>query len=65
MDPVPILLARNASARTLIGARPDDPVVPDSPGLLTRVRRALPRGRRRRQNPARAAAVETPLQSTG
>ena len=65
MDPIPILIARSASGRALIGARRDDPVVPDSPGVLSRVRCALTRSRGRRQNAARARAVESPLQSTG
>ena len=66
MDPIPILIARNASARALTGARPDDPVVRDaSPGLLSRMRRALALTRGRRQDAARAPAVESSLQSTG
>jgi hypothetical protein len=43
MDPIHITFARDASRRALLGARLDDPVVPDSPSLLTRARRALAR----------------------
>jgi hypothetical protein len=47
MDLINIAIARDASKRALVGARLDDPVVPDSPGLLTRARRALARTRGR------------------
>jgi hypothetical protein len=53
MDPIPITIACDASRRALLGARLDDPVVPDSPSLLTRASRALARTRGRR--PAAAA----------
>jgi hypothetical protein len=41
MDLINISFARDASGRALLGARLDDPVVPDSPGRLTRARRGL------------------------
>jgi hypothetical protein len=55
MDLLNIAIARDASNRALLGARLDDPVVPDTPGLLTRARRALARTRGRR--PARHATA--------
>jgi hypothetical protein len=58
MDLINIAIARDASRRALLGARLDDPVVPDSPSLLTRARRALARTRERRP-PARSAPVVT------
>jgi hypothetical protein len=54
MDPIPISFARDASRRALLGARLDDPVVPDSPSVLTRASRALARTRWRRQAARRA-----------
>jgi hypothetical protein len=51
MDLINIAIARDASERALLGARLDDPVVPDSPSRLTRARRALARTRRRRAAP--------------
>jgi hypothetical protein len=56
MDPINITFARDASKRALIGGRLDDPVVPDSPSLLARARRALARTRGRRPR-ARSAPV--------
>ncbi len=61
MDPIHITFARDASRRALLGARLDDPVVPDSPSLLTRARRALARTRWRRPADRRAAAVKRPV----
>jgi hypothetical protein len=58
MDLINIAIARDASRRALLGARVDDPVVPDSPSLLTRARRALA-GRRGQRRPARSARVVT------
>jgi hypothetical protein len=59
MDLINIAIARDASRRALLGARLDDPVVPDPPSLLlTRARRALARTRGRRP-PARSAPVVT------
>jgi len=58
MDLINIAIARDASRRALLGARLDDPVVPDPPSLLTRARRALARTPGRRQ-PARSAPVVT------
>jgi hypothetical protein len=60
MDLIHIAIARDASRRALLGARLDDPVVPDSPSLLTRARRALARTRRRRPAARRAPAVTRP-----
>jgi hypothetical protein len=54
MDPIHITFARDASRRALLGGRLDDPVVPDSPSLVTRAGRALARARGRRP-PARTA----------
>lgn len=48
MDLLNIAIARDSTKRALLGARLDDPVVPDSPSLLTRARRALARTRGRR-----------------
>jgi hypothetical protein len=58
MDLINIAIARDASRRALLGARLDDPVVPDSPSRLNRARRALARTRGRRP-PARSAPVVT------
>jgi hypothetical protein len=60
MDPINITFARDASRRALLGARLDDPVVPESPGLLTRARRALARTRGRRPTATPAPAVSKP-----
>ena len=60
MDLINIAIARDASRRALLGARLDDPVVPDSPGLLTRARRALPRTRRRQLPARRGPSVTRP-----
>jgi hypothetical protein len=60
MDPIHITFARDASRRGLLGARLDDPVVPDSPGLLTRARRALARTRGRQPAARRVAVVHRP-----
>jgi hypothetical protein len=57
MDLINIAIARDASERGLLGARLDDPVVPDSPGLLRRARRALARKGGRRTAGRRAAAT--------
>jgi hypothetical protein len=48
MDLINIAIARDASSRGLLGARLDDPVVPETPGLLTRARRKLARSRGQR-----------------
>jgi hypothetical protein len=48
MDVINIDFARDATRRALLGARADDPVVPDPPpGVLTRARCALARPARR------------------
>ena len=59
MDLINIAIARDASRRALLGGRLDDPIVPDSPSLLTRARRALVPRRRPRPS-ARGAAVVAP-----
>ena len=57
MDIFNLAIAHDASRRALLGARLDDPVVPDSPSsLLTPARRALARTRGRRPT-ARCAPV--------
>ena len=58
MDLFNIAVTHDATTRALLGARLDDPVVPDSPTLLTRARRVLARTRGRRP-PARSAPVVT------
>ena len=58
MDLINIAIARDASRRALVGARLDDPVVPDSPSLLIRARRALAHTRGPRP-PARSAPLVT------
>ena len=58
MDLINLAFARDATRRALLGARLDVPVMPDSPSLLTRGRRALARTRGRRP-PTRSAPVVT------
>ena len=60
MDPIHITFARDASRRALLGGRLDDPVVPDSPSLLTRARRTLARTRGRRPAARHAPALKRP-----
>jgi hypothetical protein len=55
MDLLNIYIARDASKRGVLGAHADDPVVNDSPGLLTRARRALARA----HAPVRPIPTET------
>jgi hypothetical protein len=64
MDLINIAIARDASRRALLGTRLDDPVVPDSPSLITRARRALARTRGRPAARAQRPVVPQARQET-
>jgi hypothetical protein len=63
MDLLNVSIARDSCRRALLGARLDDPVVPDSPSLFTRARRALARIRGRR--PAYSGANKSTVLPSG